>query len=410
MKILYFSQFYEPENIAAAFRAADHARYWAQAGHDVTVFTSWPNYPTGELFDGYSMVPLEKSVVDGVRILRSQSIIQPNASFKKRNESGVSLILNGLKNLNCDAVAGEDYDIVLSTCGTVFSAWLGVHYAAKRKIPLVVEFRDLTYRQMIATGSSENSFKTKAMKSLELSFCKAANRVVVLTEGFKDSLVEEGVPASILSVVPNGADIVPCEHSWHHPLRLGYFGTMGLSQDVPATVELASELEKRDLLSEYLLIGEGAARSELEETVHSGAFGFVRLMHGISQKELEKYYAGVDMTVVSLRKDDSFAGTIPSKIFQSFARGVPVLFIGPEGEAARLVRDSGAGIALCGDRKEDLAALCDFAGSPDLHEQLETMSESAIDCMEKSYTRKRMAQQMLDVFESLLQERTSSLR
>lgn len=39
MRILYFSQFYKPENIAASFRATEHSRIWVREGHDVTVFT-----------------------------------------------------------------------------------------------------------------------------------------------------------------------------------------------------------------------------------------------------------------------------------------------------------------------------------------------------------------------------------
>ena len=99
MRILYFSQFFEPENIAPAFRATDHSRIWAHGGHEVTVFTGWPNYPAGRLLDGYEMVQLREEAVDGVRVFRSASKIQPNTSFAKRIESGASFISNGLKNL-----------------------------------------------------------------------------------------------------------------------------------------------------------------------------------------------------------------------------------------------------------------------------------------------------------------------
>ena len=397
MRILYFSQFYSPENIASAFRATDHSRLWVAGGHDVTVFTGWPNYPTGKIFDGYDMVKLGQESIDGVRVFRSSSKIQPNTSFKKRIEAGVNFIAGGLKNLGPSSPVGKDYDVVLVTCGTVFSAWLGVHYAKKHGLPLVVEFRDLTYKQMVATGSAESSAKVRVMKALELSFCKAADQVVVLTEGFERDLASEGVDSSMMAVVPNGADIMPCEHAWANCLRLGYFGTMGLSQDVPTTLVYAETLAGEGLASSYLLIGEGAARSAVERATGSVPESFIRLEHGMPMAELEKHYAAVDMTVVSLQKSDSFSGTIPSKIFQSFARGVPVLFIGPEGDASRLVRESGGGLALCGSKDEDLAALEEFAGRADLAEELARMSDAAVGFMERNYTRRRMADQMLSV-------------
>lgn len=392
MHILYFSQFYKPENIAPAFRATDHSSIWAHDGHDIAVFTGWPNYPVGHLFDGYEMVSLREESIDGVTVFRSASKIQPNTSFAKRIESGVSFIANGLKNLGRNSPVNSNYDVVLVTCGTVFAAWLGVHYAKKHRLPLVVEFRDLTYKQMLATGSK--GLKVAAMKALELSFCKKADRIVVLTDGFKKDLEVEGVPAGSIFVVPNGADVVPCKHDWEGPLRLGYFGTMGLSQDVPTTVRYAKRLVDLGLVSSYELIGEGAARSDIEWMIAAGGYDFLKLEHGIPMAELESHYAGVHMTVVSLQKSAEFSGTIPSKIFQSFARGVPVMFIGPEGDASRLVRRSGAGIVFCGSEEEDLRGLEAFASRVDLVDELARMSGAAIGFMEREYSRKLMAGKM----------------
>lgn len=397
MKILYFTQFYSPENIAAAFRAKEHSAVWVDEGHEVTIFTGWPNYPVGKLFSGYVMEKLGEEVIDGVRVFRSQLKIQPNTSFAKRIESGISFIVNGLRNTRRDSPVGEDYDVVLVTSGTVFAAWLGVHFAKKKGLPLVVEFRDLTYRQMIATGSSESSLKVRAMKALELSFCKAADCIVVLTDGFKKDLEAAGISGDNIAVVPNGADVVACRHAWDGPLRLGYFGTMGLSQDVPATVEYVKRIVILGLASSYELIGEGAARDELEQLVATGDYGFLKLEHGVPMAELEPRYAGVHMTVVSLQKNAEFSGTIPSKIFQSFARGVPVLFIGPEGDASELVRRSGAGIALCGSEEEDISELEAFASRADLAGNLARMSDAAVVFVDREYSRRLMADKMIAV-------------
>ncbi|HIY84257.1 MAG TPA: glycosyltransferase family 4 protein [Candidatus Rubneribacter avistercoris] len=399
MRILYFTQFFSPENIAGAFRAHDHAVAWAEKGHDVTVFTGWPNYPAGKLFDGYAMERLGEESVDGVRVFRSQSKMQANTSFKKRIESGLSFVINGLRNTRGNSPIGKDYDAVLATSGTVFAAWLGVRYAKKNRLPLVVEFRDLTYRQMAATGSSESCAKVKAMKACELSFCKAADKVVVLTEGFGRELALQGVPESKMAVVPNGADPVFCEHDWTGALRLGYFGTMGISQDVVRTLDFAAGLAREGLLGSYDLVGEGASRGVVEEGIASGAYPFASLSRGVPMDELEPRYASAHMTVASLRRNASFAGTIPSKIFQSFARGTPVLFVGPEGEAARLVRESGGGIALCGGDAECAEALREFAGGPDLPGRLAAMGASARSFMERNYTRSQMAERMLGILE-----------
>ena len=406
MRILYFTSFYSPESIAGAFRASDHAKAWAAAGHDVTVFTGWPNYPTGRLFDGYEMVRLGDERVDDVRVLRSASAILPNTSFVNRIRGGVSFIANGWRNcMPRRSLVGSGYDVVLATSGTVFAAWLGAQYARRMDIPLVVEFRDLTWRQMIATGAPDGDPKVRLMRALELGMCSRAGRVVALTEGFRRELAKNGVPEEKRAVVPNGADIVSCPHDWAGGLRLGYFGTMGISQDVVRTLDLAAGLYRDGLLESYSLIGEGAARGAVESALASGDYPFALLSHGVPKDELEPRYGEVHMTVVSLQRSGSFAETIPSKIFQSLARGTPVLFIGPEGEAARLVRDSGGGIALCGDDRECLEALRAFASSDNLPDRLAAMSASSVSFMERNYTRRILAERMLGVLDDAARDR-----
>ena len=170
MRILYFSQFYKPENIAASFRATEHSRIWVRESHDVTVFTGWPNYPVGRLFDGYEMKPLVEELIDGVRVFRSASKIQPNTSFAKRIESGVSFIANGLKNLGKKSPVGSNYDVVLVTCGTVFAAWLGVHYAKKCRLRSYLQ-ADAGDRQQGRKGSCDEITGVIFLQSCRLRRC-----------------------------------------------------------------------------------------------------------------------------------------------------------------------------------------------------------------------------------------------
>ncbi|MDO4403474.1 MAG: glycosyltransferase family 4 protein, partial [Atopobiaceae bacterium] len=292
MRILYFSQFYRPENMAAAFRATEHASYWHEWGHDVTVFTGWPNYPTRKLFPGYEMRLFEESSADGVRLLRSKQIIGANTSLLRRAINDGSYLAYGIWNgLTKGKRIGRDYDVVLASSGTIFNGLLGAWYAKRIGVPLVIEFRDLTYKQMVATGSPEDGHKVRLIKWLELALCKGAAAVVVLTDGFERTLASEGVPTSKMEVIPNGADVVGCGHDWSDRLRLGYFGTMGLSQEVTRNVRYAKVLHDRDLLESYELIGEGAAFENVEDIISSEGYDFVSLNHGIPKDQLEAHYA-----------------------------------------------------------------------------------------------------------------------
>jgi colanic acid biosynthesis glycosyl transferase WcaI len=53
MEILIVTQYYWPEN----FRVNDLAKELVQRGHNVTVLTGVPNYPTGTVSEAYRQNP-----------------------------------------------------------------------------------------------------------------------------------------------------------------------------------------------------------------------------------------------------------------------------------------------------------------------------------------------------------------
>lgn len=209
LSILYFTQFYYPERIAAAYRAYDHTRMWEEMGESVTVFTGYPNYPSGAIYSGYTPALLQQEEMGNIKVLRSKLIAIQNTSFIKRAINGMSFIFFGLINIHFNKKKiGRAYQVVLATTGTIFAAYMGWLYAKKNHIPYVLEMRDLTYLQMAATGLCEKNWKVRMVKSFELYLCRKAVKVVVVTNGFKKILIGEGIPEEKLDVITNG--VVQC--------------------------------------------------------------------------------------------------------------------------------------------------------------------------------------------------------
>lgn len=400
MKILYFSQFYTPESIAAAFRASDNARIWADNGHDVTVFTGYPNYPTGRIFPGYDMKMLREEWDSGVRLLRSKLIIKPNTNMLRRIVNALSFFWFGLWNLLLNRrKVGFGHDVVLATSGTIFSALLGWVYAFCHRIPYVFEIRDITYRQMMATGKNEKSLGVKAMRALELFLCNQAARIVVVTHGFKKLLSDEGVPSEKIDVITNGVDIKEPPTAQQHQDRftLSYFGTLGISQNIQDTFPYAEKIAECCDQFQFLIIGEGAQFGRIEECIQSGAYPFVELMHGMSAEALEEYYAGTCLSLVTLIKNENFRYTLPSKLFQVMGRGIAVLFIGPDGEAADIVRRYDAGIVLTGCYEDDCAYLKQFFSNENWYERLKQMGKNGAEAVKEHYSRNKLALRYLQL-------------
>ena len=404
MKLLYFSQFYLPEQIAPAFRASENARIWSKKGHDITVFTGYPNYPVGKIFDGYEPRLLTEETDDGVRVLRSKIIAKPNTNMIRRVVNALSFFGFGCINILFNRKkVGKGYDVVLGTSGTIFAALLGWVYAFLNGIPFAFEIRDITYRQMIATGKSADSLGVKGMRFLELFLAKRAKTVVVVTNGFKDVLVADGIPEDKIHVITNGVDVEQKDRTEcdQESLVLSYFGTLGISQNIMDTFPYADEIAKLCSDFSYLIIGEGAQRQQIEEAAASGAIPYLQIKKGMTMQELEPYYEESLLSLICLRKSDNFRYTIPSKLFQVMGRGVAVLFIGPEGESAEIIRKNHAGIVLSGSMEEDMEVLRNFFGREDWKQELIRMGKNGAEAVQASYTRTALAEQyeklLLDV-------------
>ena len=65
-------------------------------------------------------------------------------------------------------------------------------------------------------------------------------------------------------------------------------------------------------------------------------------------------YEGVDAAVVPLRDLPIFRGALPTKLFEALAAGRPVI-VAARGEAAELVEEAGAGVAVSPEDPRALA-------------------------------------------------------
>lgn len=394
MKILYFSQFYWPEPIAGAFRAAEHAANWAEAGHEVTVFTGFPNYPTGKIFDGYQVTSLQEECLDGVRVLRSRLTAKPNTNLLNRLENMLSFLFWGMVNILFRGKRiGRGYDVVLGTSGPVFAAVLGWVYAWLHRLPFVLELRDITYWAMQAVGKRENSPAVQVMRWLELFLCRRAKQIVVVTEGFREVLIQEGIPEDKITVITNGVDVreVQFTDACKENFLLSYFGTLGISQNLADTFPYAGEIASVCDSFAYLIIGEGAQRKQLEQIIGKGEYPFVELMRGMPLERLEAYYQKSMLSVITLRNSEKFRHTLPSKLFQVMGRGLAVLYIGPDGEAAELVRKYHAGIVLTGTYEANCGLLRQFFSQEDWMAQLAEMGRNGAAAVKQNYSRRDLA-------------------
>jgi glycosyltransferase involved in cell wall biosynthesis len=160
-------------------------------------------------------------------------------------------------------------------------------------------------------------------------------------------------------------------------------------------LDAAEILRKRRDIA-FVFAGAGAARGELVRSARERGLENVVFVESRPKEQMPALWSVCDVGLVHLGRDLAFARVIPSKIFECFGMGVPVLFAGPDGEGARIVREHGAGVAVEAENPELLASAIEFlAGDAELRGKFARASRAAA----PDFERGQLALSMLAVLE-----------
>lgn len=351
MHILFLTDNFPPEVNAPASRTHEHCRLWVAAGHRVTVITCAPNFPKGQVFDGWRNAWHQHSMVDGIEVIRVWSYITANEGFTRR-------VLDYLSFMFTSIWAGlwvRDVDVIVGTSPQFFCACGARTLSTLKRKPWVFELRDLWPESIKAVGAMKQSAVLDGLEKLELHLYRHATRIVSVTNSFKRTLIKQGIDGNKIDVVTNGVDIArfssrPRDRDLERELSFadcfvaGYIGTHGMAHALETLLDTAEQLQHhpqgRDI--RLLLLGDGARKAALKADAERRGLRNVVFVDTVPKDEVARYWSLLDVSIIHLRRTELFTTVIPSKLFECMGMGIPVLH-GVEGESADIVRREGVG-------------------------------------------------------------------
>ncbi len=378
MRVLFLTHYFHPEGNAPGTRVYELCRRWVRMGHDVTVITGVPNVPDGVVYEGYRNRLAQKERVDGVETIRVWTYLAANKGTARR-------ILNYLSLMVSATFAGlcvRKPDLAIATSPQFFCGWAGVWVSRLRRVPFILEVRDLWPESIAAVGAMRPGPLLRLLEWLERRMYAAASRIVTVGSGYRDRLEARGVARERIDVVPNGVDLELFRERGGGPaLRekydlkrafvCSYIGTIGMGSGLDVVLRAARLLrdEGRDDIA-FVLVGDGAVREELAERARKEGLKRVVFTGRQDKRAIPDFLSMADACLVHLIRRDLFRTVLPSKIFEAAAMRKPII-LGVEGDAARLVREAGAGICIVPENAEELAeAVKRLAGDPELATRL----------------------------------------
>ena len=352
MRVLLLSNYYHPETVGAGIWVTQLAQDLHSRGHEVTVVTSFPSYPRGHIFEGYRNRFADRETVDGIDVIRTFTYATPSRSFGAR--------FAGMGTFCLSAAPGywrwrRPADVVYAILPPLP---LGVSAYAIAKLSgarLVVNVQDIYPDVAVALNYLKNPAAVAFFRRMERWIYRRAERIVVISEGFRDNLMAKGVAPAKIHVVPNWADpaeIVPGaadnafrrETGTNDELLVLYAG--GLTHNADLQTVLDAAVHVRGLPIRFVIVGDGVQKPVLVERAAAAGLDNVRFFPFQPIERYAEVLAAADVTLVALNSAAALA-SVPSKIYKQMAAARPIVAITERGnELSRLVRDAQCGVAV----------------------------------------------------------------
>ncbi len=319
MKFLLYGINYSPELTGIGKYSGEMGSWLAAQGHEVRVVTAPPYYPAWRIGSNYrNRYTTER--IDGVTVHRCPLFVPQEPRTLTRLLHLLSFAFSSFFVLL--SLLWWRPQVVFVVEPTLFclpGAWL---YARLTGAKLVLHVQDYEIDAMFGLGLMQGGLLARVARSVERWWMRRADLVSTISRSMMRLAVAKGVPEDRVVFFPNWVDtgfITPdtdrqfYRRLWNIPDATRvvlYSGNMGKKQGLELVIDAARHYQSRpDVL--FLLVGQGAARAELE----AAACGLdnVRLVPLQPYEQLPQLLALADVHLV-VQKKGAADVVLPSKL------------------------------------------------------------------------------------------------
>ncbi len=304
---------------------------------------------------------------------------EPMGEFELKEYAGIKIAFPPILDILEHCWRERFSEIVISTPGPV--GVVGLIAAKILGLP-VSGIYHTDFPQYVRVLTGDEKMGSLTWKYMEW-FYGLLDRIFVPSESYRLMLLDRGIPAEKLKIMPRGID---CEEFsparrdakfWemfgaNGQLKFLYVGRISREKDLEVLARAFTRLHREHPDTMLSLVGEGPYSAELKKLFPRGAAIFTGFLSG---EPLAKAYASADAFVFPSTTD-----TFGNVVLEAQASGLPAV-VSDKGGPKELIRDGETGIITAGKDEEALfQAMKRMVTDPDLRRR---MSEAA---------RKRMAE------------------
>ena len=369
MKILFIDAYFYPEKIAFSHLERDILNALVENENEIEVICPVPTRGiTKNEAKEYKKIKHEK--VFGVNVTRFWA--------PRETKNPIARAVRYLWcNLRTYHIAKKIYnvDIIFAASTPPTQGFLAAKIAKKNNCRFVYSLQDIFPDSMVNVGMTKNgSLLWKIGRRIEDYTYKNADKIIVISDSFKENILKKGVSEDKIEVIPNWADtdgICNIKREDNKVIKkyslnsdrfyITYCGNIGHSQDMDMLLDAAKETENlsKDIL--FIIIGEGASKTKMQERIENEHIKNVIMLPFQPYEDIAHVFSMGDMGLI-ISKRGIGNNSVPSKTWGYMAAERPILCsFDEDSELCKIIKKAECGFIAEAGNKEALISQIETA-------------------------------------------------
>jgi glycosyltransferase involved in cell wall biosynthesis len=349
MRILVVTQYFWPEN----FRINDLVQALSERGHQITILTGEPNYPSGNFYPEYLINKSGFTDFNGSKVIRIPVLVRKN--------NRISLFLSYLSFIISASLIGIwklrrlPFDVIFVYAPSPITVGIPAALFKKiKKAPMAFWVLDLWPHTLQAVGIIKSQFFLNLIGRIVKFVYSHCDLILAQSKSFINHIKQYSPPDVPVEYFPNWAELVfeqfptaPAPEIIKKPgdFIIMFAGNLGEAQDFPAILN-AAELLRTYKNIRWIILGDGRMREWIsQEIINRDLINQFELLGSYPVDRMPSFFMHSDVLLVTLKDEPIFAMTIPGKLQSYLASGIPILGM-LNGEGAALINENSVGICV----------------------------------------------------------------
>ena len=361
MKVLQLTGYFLPEKAASIYLVENRLEAFANEGFDMVIHASRPTRGLSDEEYAEYKNRKEEMMYDGkLRVHRFAMYREGKNPVLRAMRYSFNWIIQlwyGLTEKNVDCVYLESTPPIQGLLGSLLKIF--------RNIPFVYCLQDIFPDSLAGTSlAKKGGLLWKIGRVIEDFTYKHADKIIVISEDFKNNIMAKGVPEDKIVVVYNWVDQnavvdIPREKNKlfdkynidREKFYIEYSGNIGLTQNMDMLLEVMKELKTTHPDIGLVLVGEGAYKAQVEEIVKRDELTKVTMIPFQPYEDISHVFSLGDAGLV-ISKPGVGANSVPSKTWSIMSASRPVLANFDENELKDILAGNECGIFTKAGDKE----------------------------------------------------------